>query len=119
MTSSARRFSSSSCTFSGFSFDPVRWLAVIALIHVGIDVGKLVLSAVWKTSGGFGLLNSRLHPAMPQSSANSRPVSLRVASVMPSLQPEFEHHVDPDRLTIVGGMVMLVQLHHLDRKSVV
>ncbi len=29
-------------------------LLVLALLHLGIDVGKLILNAVWKTAGGLG-----------------------------------------------------------------
>ena len=38
-------------------------LLVLALVHIAIDVGKLVLVTVWKTSRGFGpfLLDQALH----------------------------------------------------------
>jgi hypothetical protein len=38
-------------------------LLALALIHIGIDVGKLVLSAVWKAPGGFGpfMIDQALH----------------------------------------------------------
>lgn len=38
-------------------------LLALALIHIGIDVGKLILSAVWKTSRGFGpfMIDQGLH----------------------------------------------------------
>lgn len=38
-------------------------LLALALIHVGIDVGKLILASVWKTSGGLGpfLIDQALH----------------------------------------------------------
>ena len=38
-------------------------LLALALIHIGIDVGKLVLSAVWKTSKGFApfMIDQGLH----------------------------------------------------------
>ena len=38
-------------------------LLALALIHIGIDVGKLILSSVWKTSGGLApfLIDQALH----------------------------------------------------------
>jgi hypothetical protein len=38
-------------------------LLALALIHIGIDVGKLVLRSVWKTSGGLApfLIDQALH----------------------------------------------------------
>lgn len=38
-------------------------LLALALIHIGIDVGKLILSVVWKTSKGFGpfMIDQGLH----------------------------------------------------------
>ena len=38
-------------------------LLALALIHIGIDAGKLVLSAIWKTSKGFGpfIIDQALH----------------------------------------------------------
>jgi Protein of unknown function (DUF3307) len=38
-------------------------LLVLALVHIAIDVGKLVLTSVWKTSHGFGpfMLDQALH----------------------------------------------------------
>lgn len=38
-------------------------LLVLALVHVGIDVGKLILSAQWKDSAGFGpfMIDQCLH----------------------------------------------------------
>lgn len=40
-------------------------LLVLALIHIAIDVGKLLLMAVWKTSKGFGpfMIDQALHLA--------------------------------------------------------
>ena len=40
-------------------------LLVLALVHIAIDVGKLVLTSVWKTSGGLGpfLVDQALHLA--------------------------------------------------------
>lgn len=40
-------------------------LLVLALVHIGIDVGKLVLVSVWKTSGGLApfLIDQALHLA--------------------------------------------------------
>jgi hypothetical protein len=40
-------------------------LLVLALLHVGIDVGKLVLNAAWKSSKGFGpfIIDQALHLA--------------------------------------------------------
>lgn len=38
-------------------------LLALALVHIGIDVGKLILSAVWKKSAGFGpfMIDQALH----------------------------------------------------------
>lgn len=38
-------------------------LLALALIHIGIDVGKLILSAIWKSSAGFApfLIDQGLH----------------------------------------------------------
>lgn len=38
-------------------------LLALALIHIGIDVGKLILTVVWKTSKGFGpfMIDQGLH----------------------------------------------------------
>ena len=38
-------------------------LLVLALVHIGIDVGKLVLQSVWKGAGGFGpfMIDQALH----------------------------------------------------------
>lgn len=38
-------------------------LLVLALVHIGIDVGKLILQVTWKSSGGFGpfMLDQALH----------------------------------------------------------
>lgn len=40
-------------------------LLALALIHIGIDVGKLVLTSLWKTAGGLGpfLIDQVLHLA--------------------------------------------------------
>ena len=38
-------------------------LLALALVHIGVDVGKLILAAVWKASKGFGpfVIDQALH----------------------------------------------------------